>query len=160
MVIEHNGDLYSCDHFVFPSYRLGNIHEKPIAELADLPLQAEFGSYKQSALPKQCLDCDVRSICNGGCPKNRIIKTSDGEPNLNYLCAGYRMFFRYVSPYMEAMAEEVRNQRPAANVMYRLNAQSLQKQAELQASGRSVRRNDPCPCGSGKKYKACCMKFR
>ncbi|MHC4445853.1 MAG: SEC-C metal-binding domain-containing protein [Planctomycetota bacterium] len=120
----------------------------------------KFGSDKLTTLPKQCLACDVRFICNGGCPKNRIIKTADGERGLNYLCAGYRMFFSYVAPCMEAMAEELRNQRPAANVMYQLNVQSQQKQAELQAAGRSLGRNDPCPCGSGKKYKNCCMRLR
>jgi len=158
LVIEHNGDLYSCDHFVFPSYKLGNVQDKTIAELVNIPLQVKFGRDKEQALPKYCLDCEVRFICNGGCPKNRIIPTPAGEPGLNYLCQGYKMFFNHITPYMEAMTEELRNNRPAANVMYRINAERQRLQGQLQASGQSARRNDPCPCGSGKKYKNCCMK--
>ncbi|UCD29981.1 MAG: anaerobic sulfatase-maturation protein [Planctomycetota bacterium] len=158
LVIEHNGDLYSCDHFVFPSYKLGNIHEKSIAELVNMPRQVQFGRDKESKLPKQCLDCTVRFVCNGGCPKNRILQTPAGEPGLNYLCQGYKMFFNHIAPYMEAMAEELRNQRAAANVMYRINAESKRIQTERAMAGEPIRRNDPCPCGSGKKYKNCCMK--
>jgi uncharacterized protein len=154
-VLEHNGDLYSCDHFVEPECRLGNIHETPLAELAVDPRQTRFGVGKETALPRYCRECNVRFACNGECPKNRFILTPDGEPGLNYLCAGYKTFFRHVDPYMRAMARELHAGQPAANVMHRLRA----KQQEVLAASRAgspVGRNDPCPCGSGRKFKRCC----
>jgi len=158
MALEHNGDLYSCDHFVWPEYKLGNIRETPMAELAAKQEQVHFGRRKLDTLPLYCQACDVRFVCNGGCLRNRFIEAPDGQPGLNYLCEGYRLFFHAIDPYMQAMAEELRNERPAANVMYRINAHRRQVQEQSQMAGQAVKRNDPCPCGSGKKFKACCMR--
>jgi len=151
MAIEHSGDLYSCDHFVYPENRLGNIMESPLAALAGSVQQQQFGEAKESTLPRYCRECDVRFACNGECPKHRFLTTPDGEPGLNYLCAGYKMFFHHIDPYMRFMASELAAQRPPANVMRWV--------AEREASEKQGKpgRNDPCPCGSGKKYKQCCL---
>jgi uncharacterized protein len=117
MVMEHNGDLYCCDHFVYPDDKLGNILERPLAKLAGLPQQARFGKAKKAGLPKACVECDVRFACNGECPKHRFLKSAAGEPGLNYLCAGYKRFFHHIDPYMRYMAEELKNDRAPANVM-------------------------------------------
>jgi uncharacterized protein len=150
LAMEHSGDLYSCDHFVYPENRLGNIMESPLAELVDSEQQRKFGADKETMLPKYCRECDVRFACNGECPKHRFLTTPDGEPGLNYLCAGYKMFFHHVDPYMQFMARELAAQRPPANVMRWIAAQETQKAFERAG------RNDPCPCGSGKKFKHCC----
>jgi uncharacterized protein len=151
LAMEHNGDLFACDHFVEPRYRLGNIMETPLVELVASEAQRKFGLDKRDTLPQQCRDCEVRFICNGGCPKNRIAVTPDGEPGLNYLCAGYKAFFTHIDRPMKMMVEELRQQRAPANVMYRL----AQEEAELAARFARAKRNDPCPCGSGKKFKHC-----
>ncbi len=117
LVMEHNGDLYSCDHFVYPDNKLGNILERPLAGLAGLPKQMKFGKAKDVSLPKACIECDVRFACNGECPKHRFLKTDAGEPGLNYLCAGYKHFFHHIDPYMRFMADELRHERAPANVM-------------------------------------------
>jgi uncharacterized protein len=117
MALEHNGDLYSCDHYVYPENKLGNIMEQPLASLVNSPQQRAFGQDKRDSLPRYCRECDVRFACNGECPKHRFISTPDGEPGLNYLCAGYKLFFKHVDPYMKFMANELRHQRPPANVM-------------------------------------------
>jgi uncharacterized protein len=117
LAIEHSGDLYSCDHFVFPQNRLGNIMESPLESLVESEQQRCFGEAKESSLPRYCRECEVRFACNGECPKHRFITTPDGEPGLNYLCAGYKMFFRHVDPYMRFMATELAAHRPPANVM-------------------------------------------
>ncbi len=148
MAIEHNGDLYSCDHYVFPEYKLGNIREIPVGDMAESEFQLKFGRDKRDTLPEYCRKCDVRFMCNGGCPKNRIINTPDGEPGLNYLCEGYYMFFKYVGPYMERLAYYFRRQQPPALYMNEIREEDKQKYA-------GVNRNDPCPCGSGRKYKKC-----
>lgn len=151
MVIEHNGDLYSCDHFVYPENRLGNILERPLASLVNSPQQREFGLDKRAALPRYCRECEVRFACNGECPKHRFIRTPDGEEGLNYLCAGYKIFFKHIDPYMKFMAGELRQGRAPANVM------AWARMRDLETSGRrQPGRNDSCPCGSGKKYKKCC----
>ncbi len=156
--IEHNGDLYSCDHFVDPEHKLGNVHEAPIVQLANSPRQEQFGRDKWEKLPDFCRRCDVLFACHGACPKDRFIQTPDGQPGLSYLCEGYKMFFEHVAPYMKFMAGEVRAGRPAGGIMHRLRAQKQQVREETGGNGRNVRRNDPCPCGSGKKYKHCCMR--
>ncbi len=117
LAMEHNGDLYSCDHFVYPDNKLGNILQQPLATLANLPQQVRFGKAKETSLPQECIQCDVRFACNGECPKHRFLKTSTGEPGLNYLCAGYKHFFHHIDPYMQFMANELRMQRAPANVM-------------------------------------------
>jgi uncharacterized protein len=155
--IEHNGDLYRCDHFVTPEDRLGNIHQAPIVELANSPGQLQFGRDKSERLPGYCRRCQFRFICNGACPKDRFLRTPDGEPGLCYLCRGYKLFFAHVDPYMKAMAAELKAGRSAAGVMHRLRAEQ-QRVREAASTGAPVRRNAPCPCGSGKKFKQCCMR--
>lgn len=150
LAIEHGGDLYSCDHFVYPENRLGNIMEQPLAELAGSPQQMDFGAAKRDSLPQQCLQCDVRFACNGECPKHRFAHTRDGEPGLNYLCAGYMKFFRHVDPYMRFMTYQLGRQQAPANVMRWVHEQDVA--SAMSAAGR----NDPCPCGSGHKFKRCC----
>lgn len=102
-IVEANGDFYACDHFVSPGYRRGNIRENTIAFYLDSPLQKAFGEAKQNALPRYCRECDVLPMCNGECPKNRFISTPGGEPGLNYLCAGYKLFFNHCRPFIEAV---------------------------------------------------------
>jgi uncharacterized protein len=116
-VMEFNGDVYSCDHFVFPEYKLGNIHTKTLVEMLYGERQQKFGAIKQNALPMQCKMCEFLFACNGECPKNRFCRTKEGEEGLNYLCKGYHTFFKHVAPYMDFMKEELMNQRPPANIM-------------------------------------------
>ena len=104
-VIEHNGDFYSCDHYVNEENRLGNIRTNSLAELLESPDQKAFGQAKLDSLPQYCLSCEVRDMCNGACPKDRFILTPDGEPGLNYLCEGYKMFFNHCKPFVEQVAE-------------------------------------------------------
>jgi len=150
MVLEHNGDLYACDHYVYPNYRLGNIMETPLEELAYLPEQLRFGQAKWDELPRFCMDCQLRFVCNGECPKHRFLISPDGEPGLNYLCSGYKRFFTHVRPQMEIMAGLLKRGRPPAEIMSMMAAQD--RASAMAATGR----NDPCPCGSGKKNKHCC----
>jgi uncharacterized protein len=117
LVLEHNGDLYSCDHFVNREHLLGNILRTHLRTLVDSDRQRRFGHAKRKSLPSYCRRCPVLFACNGGCPKDRIIETPDGEAGLNYLCEGYRLFFKHVDAPMRFMAEEVRSGRPAARVM-------------------------------------------
>jgi len=151
LVLEHNGDLYSCDHFVDPDHLLGNIIETDLAELVGAKQQIKFALAKRDALPGYCRECQVRFACNGGCPRNRFMHTPDGEPGLNYLCEGYKAFFKHVAPQMEFMAKELAAGRPPANVMVAVARQD----AEFQRKLAKARRNDPCPCGSGRKFKHC-----
>ncbi len=156
LAMEHNGDLYACDHYVEPEYRLGNITEIPMMEMVLSEQQRAFGEAKRSTLPKYCLDCDVRFICNGGCPKNRTINTPDGEAGLNYLCEGYKAFFTHIDGPMRFMANELHHRRAPANIMGHIaDGEARMRQQQQMAA---VGRNDPCPCGSGKKYKKCCGK--
>ena len=150
LAIEHSGDLYSCDHFVYPENRLGNIMDSALAALAGSEKQQRFGEAKESTLPRYCRECDVRFACNGECPKHRFLTTPDGEPGLNYLCAGYKMFFHHVDPAMRFMAAELAAQRAPANVMRWVAAEDAR--VRMGKAGR----NDPCPCGSGRKFKQCC----
>ncbi len=116
-VIEANGDLYSCDHFVFPEYRLGNIHHASITSMMYSPRQLRFGRSKRDALPRQCRECRWLFACHGGCPKDRFCRAADGEPGLNYFCEDFRLFFAHVAPYMDFMKNELDHQRPPANIM-------------------------------------------
>lgn len=116
-VMEFNGDVYSCDHFVFPQYKLGNIHSQSLVEMMYSSKQIKFGQDKFDSLPKQCKNCKYLFACNGECPKNRFIKTSTGEKGLNYLCSGYYKFFNHIAPYMDFMKNELLNKRPPANIM-------------------------------------------
>jgi uncharacterized protein len=152
LVMEHNGDLFSCDHFVYPEYYIGNILETPLIDMVKSQRQFDFGIDKRNKLPRYCLLCDVRYACHGECPKHRFILTPDGKPGLNYLCEGYKMFFKHVEPYMDYMAKELKNKRPPANVMNWIRNRESQVIKPVMPE-----RNDPCPCGSGKKFKNCCM---
>jgi uncharacterized protein len=138
-VVEHNGDFFPCDHYVDREHRLGNIRETPLVELLESPAQRDFGEAKRDALPRYCRECEVLAMCNGGCPKYRFIRTPDGEPGLNYLCAGLKRFFMHSRAPIERIASREREQAPTPR----------------NAPGK-VGRNDPCPCGSGLKFKKCC----
>ena len=116
LAIEHNGDAYCCDHFVFPEYRLGNIFQQDIAEMAKSDQQLFFEQHKKDSLAARCRSCAYLSACGGDCPKNRIAQTADGE-YISVLCTGFRMFFEHTRKYFEFMANELKNQRPPANVM-------------------------------------------
>lgn len=151
LALEHTGDLYACDHYVEPRYLLGNIQEIPLAELVASEPQRQFGLAKRDTLPRYCLECEVRFVCNGGCPKDRVLTTPDGEPGLNYLCAGYRAFFNAIDRPMRYMAAELRAGRAPANV----SAYVARREADLRRRFAQAGRNDPCPCGSGRKFKRC-----
>jgi uncharacterized protein len=144
LAIEHNGDLYSSDHFVEPNYLLGNIQDTHMIELVASLQQIKFGLDKHDTLPRYCRACEVRFACHGECPKNRFILTPDGEPGLNYLCAGFKDFFHHVDFPMKIMAGLIRRNREAREVM-----------SILDGAFAGVERNDPCPCGSGRKFKQC-----
>lgn len=115
-VMEYNGDVYSCDHFVFPEYKLGNIRTHTLVEMMYGERQQQFGMDKYAKLPAQCKNCEFLFACNRECPKNRFAFTADGEPGLNYLCSGYKRYFRHVAPYMDFMKQELEAGRPPANV--------------------------------------------
>jgi uncharacterized protein len=151
LTIEHTGDVYSCDHFVEPRFRLGNIRETHLLEMVASPAQRRFGSDKRDTLPRYCQECPVRFACHGECPRNRFIETPDGEPGLNYLCAGYKSFFGHVDRPMRLMAGLLARGRYADEVMGVLAAE----ETALQDAARRAGRNDPCPCGSGRKTKSC-----
>ena len=116
-VMEHNGDVYSCDHFVFPEYKLGNIREQSLIDMLYGEKQQAFSRLKHTSLPRQCKECDMEFACHGECPKNRFEKDKYGEPGLNYLCQGYYQYYSYVAPYMDFMKRELLAQRPPANIM-------------------------------------------
>jgi uncharacterized protein len=117
LAIEHNGDVYSCDHYVYPKYRLGNVMNQSLGGMVGSPAQLKFGSDKADLLPRFCRECEVRFACNGECPKHRFIKTPEGEEGLNYLCAAYKKFFHHVDPQMKRMARLLREGRAAAEIM-------------------------------------------
>ena len=144
LALEHTGDLYSCDHFVEPKFKLGNIKEQHMLELVASPQQRQFGLDKRETLPPYCLECDVRFACHGGCPKDRFIDTPDGDPGLNYLCAGYKDFFHHIDPAMRFMSQQLRRGEAPAEIVARYSAEDARRG-----------RNDPCTCGSGRKWKHC-----
>jgi uncharacterized protein len=151
MAMEHNGDLYACDHYVYPRYRLGNILNQSLGEMVKSPQQEKFGSDKFDTLPNYCRRCEVRFACNGECPKHRFVLTPDGEEGLNYLCPAYKRFFNHIDPHMKIMADLLRAHQPAAMIM-----NFLRQREQKRTSPGSAGRNDPCPCGSGRKFKKCC----
>lgn len=150
MALEHDGALYSCDHYVYPRYKLGNLIDKPLGDMVNSAEQWDFGKAKKSTLPKYCRDCDVRFACNGECPKHRFMRTPDGEDGLNYLCPAYKYFFRTVDPYMKVMADLLRQRRAPADI------KDILKEDGAAERFRIARPKDPCPCGSGRKFKNCC----
>ncbi|MCJ7751331.1 MAG: SPASM domain-containing protein, partial [Armatimonadetes bacterium] len=149
--LEHNGDLYSCDHFVEPRYLVGNILETPLGELMGSEKQRAFGRNKQDTLPQYCRDCRWLFACNGECPKNRVGRTPDGEPGLNYLCEGLKAFFEHTEQPMQLMAQLLQRGRSAPDIMPIMAA----AEREMDSRFAKVGRNDTCPCGSGKKFKRC-----
>lgn len=159
LAIEHNGDVYACDHYVHPDYLRGNVVRKGLREIVLSDAQRAFGQAKQDGLPQACRQCEVRFACQGECPKNRFGITGDGEPGLNHLCAAYRRFFHHVDRDMRTMAALVAAGQPARDIM-RL------REAPREPAGTSrpqpvssrVGRNDPCPCGGGRKFKRCCAR--
>ena len=146
-VLERNGDLYACDHFVDAAHRLGNLRDAGLESLLGHQALLAFGAAKQSALPGQCRACDLLPMCNGGCPKDRFVRADSGEPGLNYLCPAFKTFFAHVLPWVVRTAVAERGDDP------RLRATL---DPERGARRRVEGRNDPCPCGSGKKFKKCC----
>ncbi|MBN8216685.1 MAG: anaerobic sulfatase maturase [Spirochaetes bacterium] len=153
LAMEHNGDLYSCDHFVYPEYRLGNLHQESLGDMVSGAFQTRFGRDKQETLPAYCRRCEYKFACNGECPKHRFLKTPDGEDGLNYLCAAYKKFFGHAGEHLKLMAELLGRREAPAGIMEILAA----REARVESSGswKQVGRNEPCPCGSGKKYKQC-----
>ena len=147
-VMEWNGDLYFCDHFVEEKYRLGNIKEKSMLEMMNSNQQQKFAVAKKEKLNIKCQECKYLFVCNGGCPKNRIIDTGD-DHKLNYLCEGYKLFFQYIDPFMKKLAQMFK-QRKSLKLM-------REKMKKIYKQKWNVGRNAPCPCGSGKKYKKCCL---
>ena len=142
--LEHNGDLYSCDHFVEPRNLLGNIHQTHMLKLIASPEQRKFGDDKRDSLTAQCRTCEVKPLCNGGCPKDRFAVSRDGEPGQNYLCAGLELFFKHTRPAMRTMAQLLQRRRWASDVMAMVAADDARRDQYA-----------PCPCGSGQKFRFC-----
>jgi uncharacterized protein len=125
LAVEHNGDVYSCDHYVYPRYQLGNLMNTALATMVDSPQQIAFGEAKSASLPRYCRECPVRFACHGECPKHRFLKTPAGEPGLNYLCAGYKKFFTHIDSPMKTMAALLDMRQAPANIMQMPRAQWL-----------------------------------
>jgi len=142
--LEYNGDVYSCDHFVEPRYKLGNIHETPLVQLVASAAQRKFGDDKRDALTPQCQRCEVKHLCNGGCPKDRFTVSSDGDPGQNYLCAGLELFFKHTRPAMQTMGQLLQRHRAPSEVMALTAAEDMRGGPYA-----------PCPCLSGKKFRFC-----
>lgn len=137
VILEHNGDVYSCDHFVEPDYLVGNIGVTPLGELVSSERQWQFGAAKSVSLPRYCRECEFLFTCHGECPKNRVLTTPDGEPGLNWLCAGLKAFFAHTQPQMLVMAELLRQGRPADNIMNVLSVGALREKARFSTVGRN-----------------------
>jgi uncharacterized protein len=152
LALEHNGDLYACDHFVEQEYFLGNIHQEHMLTLVSSEKQRQFGTDKLDALPRYCRECSVRFACHGECPRNRFIHTPEGEPGLNYLCEGYMAFFNHINHPMKMMAQLLLQGRAASEVM---NQIAMEELGQLQIAFSTAKPEDNCPCGSGKKFRTC-----
>ncbi len=151
LALEHNGDLYSCDHFVEPDYLLGNIQDEHMIELVSSDQQVKFGLDKRDSLPQYCRECDVRFACHGECPKNRFIETPSGEPGLNYLCAGWKGFFHRINEPYKILTMLMRSGRPASDVMDIV----AEREAHFPEAFAEAKADDACPCGSGMHFKQC-----
>jgi len=147
--LEHNGDLYSCDHFVEPRFKLGNIHQTHMLQLVASSDQRKFGDNKRDTLTTQCQECKVRHLCNGGCPKDRFALSRDGQPGQNYLCPGLELFFMHTGPAFSSMAQMIQQGHAPSEIMAWVAAED-EKHGPYQ----------PCPCGSGKKFRFCHGKSR
>jgi len=166
LIMEHNGDLYACDHFPFPQYLRGNIHDRPLHEIVNSPEQIRFGLSKREDLPGKCVSCPFLPACGGGCLKHRIVKLPGEEKRINWFCEGYRAFFEHSFERLGAVAEAIRRGLPptaAKDLLRSANASivtpgatSTGRRTASGVPGRKPGRNDPCPCGSGLKYKHCC----
>lgn len=155
VAVEHDGGIYSCDHFVNSENYLGNLTVDSLGELVESPRQRAFGDAKKDLLPRYCRDCPVLFLCNGGCPKDRFVDTPDGEGGLNYLCEGYRSYYSHVQPYLEKILALYVGGMSANDVMAELE----KYEPGERRIWKTASRNDPCPCGSGKKYKHCCSRY-
>jgi uncharacterized protein len=149
-VVEHNGEFFSCDHFVNQKHRLGNIQEAPLVDFLESPAQRAFGQAKWDTLPRYCQACEVLNMCHGGCPKDRILRAPDGEAGLNFLCAGYKRFFTHCQPFISELSALWHRQSLGQDIPL--------SQPKAALPNLKPGRNDPCPCGSGKKYKKCCLE--
>jgi uncharacterized protein len=153
LIVEQDGGVYSCDHYVSAEYRIGSITDSPLSELVDSPAQRRFAASKSEALPAQCLACPWRPVCNGGCPKDRLAPPEEGGPGINYLCAGLRRFFSHAEQPLKKITRQMAAGTGPEAVM------SVLRQ-DMRERWRGVGRNDPCPCGSGRKAKHCCWHKR
>jgi uncharacterized protein len=153
LIVEHDGGVYSCDHFVTPEHRIGELETSPLSTLVNAPIQRRFGDDKRDRLPRQCLSCSWLTVCNGGCLKDRFATAEDGEAGLNYLCSGLKNFFAYAEKPLRKVADRMRQGLKSEVIMAELRAESLVR-------WRGIGRNDPCPCGSGRKAKNCCWPQR
>ena len=153
LIVEHDGGVYSCDHYVADEYRIGDINASHLGDLADLPAQRRFGENKRAGLPGQCRRCPWLSVCSGGCPKDRFALSEDGEMGLNHLCEGLGHFFSYVQPAVNLVTALTKRGLAPEAIMASLRERLL-------ALWKGVGRNDPCPCGSGRKAKHCCWAKR
>lgn len=142
--LEHNGDVYTCDHFVEPAYKLGNIHETSLLDLIASPPMRKFGCDKRDTLTTQCQRCEFRPLCNGGCPKDRFVLSSDNERGHNYLCPGFELFFRHTRPTMRAMIQLLRHGRAPSEIVAFIAHEDAKRGPY-----------EPCPCGNGKKFRFC-----
>ena len=143
MAIEHDGTVYSCDHFVFPEYQLGNVMDEALTDIVSNPIQVKFGNDKRDGLPDQCRSCKYLRLCNGACPKDRLVEVEGGK--LNWLCEGYYALFEHTAPHFKAMVQALNRRMPASEF----------RQFFVVEDGLRPGRNESCPCGSGKKFKAC-----
>lgn len=153
LVVEHDGAVYSCDHFVTPNHFIGNIKTSQIIDMVDSEVQKNFGNKKKNSLPKQCYSCQWLSICNGGCLKDRFAIAEDGEVGLNYLCSSFCKIFEHTEKILKKVIKLKNNGLKPKAIMYELGTDSLSR-------WRGIGRNDPCPCGSGRKAKFCCWHKR
>jgi len=156
LALEHDGSVYSCDHFVDLAHRLGDVSKEGLRALVESPEQVAFGKAKRDDLPAYCRACPVIALCHGGCPKDRSAAAPDGEAGLNYLCRGYQLFYSHILPYLQRMAAIAREGRPIAAITGELESAERDERRRWRATGR----NDPCPCGSGVKYKHCHLRTR
>ena len=159
LALEHDGTVYSCDHFVYPEYRLGNMKTVHLNDMLFSQKQMRFGLDKTDTLTQYCKDCPVCFACNGECPKNRFLYAPDGEFGLNYLCSGLKKFFTHIDPWMKLMAKELQAGGSAENVMkFAQKRKAPQETILTQGPHIRTKMNAKCPCGSGRKYKKCCYQ--
>ncbi|MFC1946555.1 anaerobic sulfatase maturase [Chloroflexota bacterium] len=153
LIVEHDGGIYSCDHFVNRDHYIGNLESSPLSELVDIEVQRQFGKNKRKLLPQQCRSCSWLEVCNGGCPKDRFGVAEDGEPGLNYLCDGLRRFYSYAEKPLKHVIRQRKAGKSPEATMAELRDESRKR-------WKGIGRNDPCPCGSGLKAKNCCWNLR